>query len=172
MNRQANTNSIEARMFFKHCKSLWFHAGAERRGAALCGARICPIDYGWWADHFENRLGGMMALFGENFTFHATLPTSKGRLRYRMLNVPPGNRDARRIGMARAGFWGRSSHIQRSNFQCERRSQRDGYGGIDILGFITVPELVGTLATVTVPFSLEGFVYTPESFQGGRAAPG
>ena len=30
-----------------------------------------------------------------------------------------------------------------------------------------MPELVGTLATVTVPFSLEGFVYTPESFQSG-----
>ena len=165
MNPQANTNSIEASMFFKHCKSLGSML-ALSVAALLCAAPASAqsITVGGQII-IENSHGGPMALFGENFTFDAfltTFPLSECRV------CLPGT--VMRVGWEWEGQTFGPAGITYNGQTFSPKGvmpPRDGYGGIDILGLITVPELVGTLATVTVPFSLEGFFITPESFQSG-----
>ena len=152
-------------MFFKHRKSLLGSMLALSVAALLCAAPASAqsITVGGQII-FENSQYGTMALFGENFTFHAILPSfplSECRV------CLPGT--VKRVGWEWEGqtFGPAEVTYNGQTFSPKLAMGDDGYGGIDILGFITVPELVGTLATVTVPFSLEGFVYTPESFRLG-----
>jgi hypothetical protein len=123
---------------------------------------------------FENWRGGTFSLLGENFHFHGDLPTFEGPFDLALCHLfpcLPGT--VMRVGSE----WGGSDFSATITYNGQTFSAsgalrpRDGLGVIDILGFITVPELVGTIAAVTVPFSLQGWFRTPESMQTGSPRP-
>lgn len=115
---------------------------------------------------FANRFVGQLDLVGPDFSWTAQLPTNQGPyLLGQCLTCLPDT--VMRVGAEwSAGDLSASTVVyQGEAFSGRAWLASDGLASVDLLGEITIPALVGTLAHVSVPFSLAGFFITGTDYR-------